>query len=227
MKTKLTLIALVCALALGSVPNAAAQWRREGERVRGSGNVTTEKRDVSDFNIIAIQNATDIEITIGPEFSAVIEAEDNLLEYITTDVRRKTLYVDDVDGYSISTRNGSTLKITMPSLAGLEINGSSNVTADGLKEELLVIEISGSGDIALSGEAREVEVEIDGSGDVDAREFSAAEAVIEINGSGDVRMKVSDHLDVNINGSGDVTYYGEPRVRKRIYGSGDLRQRRP
>lgn len=221
----IALAAFSFAMVSGSV--LADKWNRwgRGERIRGSGKMATEMRDVSGFTAIRVNNSTDIDITIGEKFSVELEAEDNLLEIIETEVVRGELRITTADGYNVWSRRGSRLTITMPSLDGIKISGSSDLRAQGISGDEFTIEINGSGDIELSGKAEEVEIEIRGSGDIDARDFHATNVEIDIRGSGDVKISVEEQLWVNISGSGDITYYGNPKVKKRIRGSGDLSQR--
>ncbi len=222
------LLGLLSVLLLATAQPANADWWNwgKGKRVKGSGKVATETRDLSDFSAIHTSGSTDIEITIGETFSVEIEADDNLLELLETEVRHGTLFVSFADGYSINTRYGSRLKITMPELNEIDIRGSSDIIASGLSGEELIVSIAGSGDVKLSGEVESVEVDIRGSGDVDAKKLVAREAHVSIKGSGDVRIAVDDYIDARISGSGDITYYGDPRVKKRIRGSGDISHRR-
>lgn len=200
------------------------RWGKD-ERIRGSGKMATEKRDVSGFTMIRVSNSSDIDISIGDKFSVELEAEDNLLEIIETEVVRGELRITTSDGYNVRPRRGSRLTITMPSLEGIKISGSSDIRAQGINSDELTINITGSGDVELTGKAREVVIEIRGSGDIDARNFHAVEAEIDIRGSGDVDISVSARLWVSISGSGDITYYGEPELKKKIRGSGDISQR--
>ncbi len=232
MKRALTRSSLVIALiafsfAMVADSALADKWSRwgRGERIRGSGKMATEMRDVKDFTVISVKNSTDIDITIGDKFSVELEAEDNLLEIIETEVVRGELRITTAEGYNVRSRKGSRLTITMPNLEGIEISGSSDLRAQGVDSDELTIDITGSGDIELTGKAKEVEIEIRGSGDIDARDFHAVTVEIDIRGSGDVDISVEEHLWVNISGSGDITYYGDPKVKKKVRGSGDISQR--
>lgn len=232
MKRSLRRSSLVIALATFSfaiMANSALadQWSRwgRGERIRGSGKMATEMRDLTGFTSISVNNSTDIDIIIGDKYRVELEAEDNLLEIIETEVVRGELRITTADGYSIRSRRGSRLTITMPNLEGIKISGSSDIRAQNINSDELTIEIRGSGDIELSGRAEEVEIEIRGSGDIDARDLLAVSVEIDIRGSGDVEISVEENLWVNISGSGDITYYGDPRLKKKIRGSGDISQR--
>lgn len=214
---------LVLMLALMN-PSAYADWFSRNERVRGSGDMETEMRDLEGFNEIITRTYLDIDVTVGREFSVKIEADDNLLEYIETDVRRHTLHIDVRDGYSIKSRKHIKVVISMPELEAVDISGSSDMVISGVRGEQLDIGISGSGDITLEGEIKDIDISINGSGDIDARDLQCDEAYIRISGSGDIDIAVKSYLDVRVAGSGDVNYWGSPKISKRISGSGDISQ---
>ncbi len=216
----------VLLLSMAGTANADFWNWGKGKRIKGSGTLATESRDLKDFNGIHTSGSTDIDITIGESFSVEVEADDNLLELLETEVRHGTLYVSFAEGYSINSRHNSRLTITMPSLEELDIRGSSDVRAEGLDGEELILSIAGSGDVTLVGEMKIFEVDIRGSGDVDARKLLTKEAHVSIKGSGDVDVAVEDYINARISGSGDITYYGDPRVKKRVHGSGDINHRR-
>ena len=77
MKTpRLLFIVLLTALMITDV---SAQFNR---RIRGSGDVTTESRNISGFTGVKTATAIDIYLTQGNGFNVEEEADDNIIEYI-------------------------------------------------------------------------------------------------------------------------------------------------
>ena len=62
--------------------------------IKGSGNVTTENRNISGFNSIKVENGMDVVLEQSTETSVTVIADDNVQKHIITTV------------------NGSVLKIT-------------------------------------------------------------------------------------------------------------------
>ncbi|OGO16907.1 MAG: hypothetical protein A2Z14_01960 [Chloroflexi bacterium RBG_16_48_8] len=58
------------------------------QTIQGSRNIITEARDVGGFNRIELEGMGKVILTQGEEESLTIEADDNLMEYITTEVTR-------------------------------------------------------------------------------------------------------------------------------------------
>ena len=61
--------------------------------VKGSGNVVKENRGVSDFTEIDVSNAIQVEIVAQKDFSVEVEADDNILPLITTEIRGNVLRI--------------------------------------------------------------------------------------------------------------------------------------
>jgi len=213
--------------------------------LRGSGDLTTEKRDVSDFDRITLKGQGTIIIDQTGEESLKVTAEDNLIDSIEAKVEGNTLKIGVKKEWFLWALFWPTKKIeyhiSVDELEQITISGSGNIETGGLKANDLKIQISGSGkgDMAIevksldinisgsgklvfSGKARNQEINISGSGNVDGEKLKSEDAAFTINGSGKGIVNASDTLDVNINGSGDIKYLGSPSIDKQISGSGKV-----
>ena len=104
----------------------------------------------------------------------------------------------------------------------LNLDGSGDISAEGLEVRRLELGLSGSGDVRLAGRADTLMVGLAGSGDVDTRGLRAQQVEIGLAGSGDVDVCALGSLALNVAGSGDVTYYGEPSLPElNLTGSGE------
>ena len=194
-----------------------------GGGVRGSGTVTTESRVVSGFDEIVLLGSGDVIVQVTGTESLTIEAEDNILPLLTSEVRdgRLELGADE----SFSATETITYTITAAAFEGLTINGSADVVASGIDSGSFDVTVNGSGDIEPSGTTGDLTVRINGSGDFRGAGLTAATGDIDISGSGSVVVNASDQLDVSIRGSGDVQYIGSPALNQDISGSGNIAQR--
>ena len=87
--TRFTIILILLAVAsTACIPSVQPRL------IKGSGNVILEERDVSGFDQIVMAGAGQIIITQGDRESLSIETDDNLLEYISTEVTGDTLEID-------------------------------------------------------------------------------------------------------------------------------------
>jgi hypothetical protein len=212
--------------------------------VRGSGNVVSESRQVSNFDSIAFSGSGDVIITQGDAEGIKIEAEDNLIPYIRTEVRGKTLhiYFDPRDLVMVHANKVMRFHVSMKQVVGLDLSGSGTIysesvttdnldinisgsgetTIDNLKADRLAIDISGSGKCKLTGGVTTEKLVISGSGNCNSSALSSKDVTINVSGSGKAMVMAADNLDVSISGSGDVLYSGHPQISQKITGSGKI-----
>jgi hypothetical protein len=191
--------------------------------VVGSGNVVSEKRNVSGFTSIELKSPADVNITIGTTESAVIKADDNILPLIETNVSNEKLVIGNQVFKNIRASHPIQISITMKSLRGIAMSGSGSMNASGLVGQDLVVDLPGSGDITLTGTANNVTINLPGSGNIFCDGLKASSAIVTLNGSGNITVFASESLDANIRGSGAIRYNGNPaQVKKNISGSGTI-----
>ncbi len=233
----LLMAALVAMLALP----ASADWWGRGEK--GSGNLITENRDITDFDFIECNIGADIDVRKGDTYSVTVTIDDNLMDNIRTEVSGGTLEIWAEEGFR--SKDGCRIDITVTSLEGMEVSGSGDIKIADLREdefefdlsgsgdvmiigdfERLEVDLSGSGDIELVGTSATADLSISGSGDIDAREMHCDTADVRIAGSGDVKVYVRQSLYGRVSGSGDIDYWGNPKdVSSKVHGSGSIQKR--
>ena len=190
--------------------------------VSGSGQVASETRSVSGFTGIDLSGTGEVIIEQGGSESLTVEADDNVLPVLTSEVEGSVLRLGRKPRTTVNTRNPIRYRVTLPVLTSLELSGSGSVTAEGLQLDALRVDISGSGTVSLAGSADEQTVEMSGSGRYDAAGLSSRSVEVDISGSGEATVAVTEQLRVDISGSGTVTYSGDPTVDQSISGSGRL-----
>ena len=209
--------------------------------VVGSNNIITQEKQLSAYDRIEVLGSYDVIFTDGEVGKIKINAPDNILPLIQTEVsdgllkigaeknRYKVkepiiIYVPvdshlkqvDIKGSAdiYSEKNLETKALNV----GIYGSGDARLTVD---VSSLALEVVGAGDIRVSGRAKDLSIDINGSGDVEVPNLKAEKAVININGSGGVSAYVTENVDISIAGSGDVTIKGNPKKVKRIInGSG-------
>lgn len=212
---------------------------------RGSGNMISEERTISEFNTLSISGGGEVKLVQDDEYKLIIEAEDNILPHITSEMDEdhltigydETLWKDRV----LPTKN-ITYTLTFPNLKGitlqggakiegndldlpeltLEINGGANINLNRFKTDALTIQLDGGANISINGEAASQSVIINGASKYKAENLRTSETDIEINGAANAKVWAIDTLDVRINGVGSVSYYGNPTITKDIQGLGTV-----
>jgi hypothetical protein len=210
---------LVCLLACGCVVVGG------GPVVVGSGKPAEEVRPVGRFDAIDIAGSGRLVFRQGDQESLKIEADDNVLPFIKSSVEGNELRLAFRNNVSLQARSLIVYTVTARDLKAVNLSGSVSAKLDSLSTDRLEIEISGSGDVAATGRAKDQRIEISGSGDYDGTACPGATGDVRISGSGHVVVNVSEHLDASVSGSGDVEYLGHPAVTAHVSGSGGVSRR--
>jgi hypothetical protein len=176
-----------------------------GPMLEGSGNVTTETRQVRNFDQVELQGIGELYVTQGDEESLRIEAEDNLIPYITTEVHGKTLEIGFETMVSVWPHRPVKYYLTLKDVSALRLSGSGNIRAERLAADQLELGVSGSGNLIVN-------------------ELAAKTLTNSVSGSGDLRVDTlkADSVKTTISGSGTCDLSGETDEQSaRVSGSGD------
>ena len=133
--------------------------------VKGSGNVISEDRDISGFSKIYISGSGNLFIEQGSEESMTIEAEDNIIPLIITEVSGDTLTIRLKKGTNLSITKEINYYLSLKDLSAVSKSGSANISCPGLDTDSLTVKNSGSGDFEITGLAAK-SLKISSSGSV-------------------------------------------------------------
>ena len=70
--------------------------------IHGKGPQTTETRSLSGFHAIKLQISGDVEVTVGDHFSVEVQAQENILPLLKTEVKDGALCIFTDENYSSS-----------------------------------------------------------------------------------------------------------------------------
>ena len=197
--------------------------------VHGNGNVVTKERKAEDFTGIKVSSGIDVYLKQGSNMSISVEADENLHEYILTEVRngvlnvysdanireakRERVYVTMKEIKSVHTTSaGDVIGETPVNSDRLDLSASS---AGDIKLEVtskdIKINISSSGDITLTGETDTLEADLSSAGDLNAYELKVREADVSASSAGDADINVTEKLTARASSAGDINYMGNPK----------------
>jgi hypothetical protein len=211
----------------------------------GSGNVITETRNVGEFTAIEVDYPAQVTVTQGDQVSVKIDAEDNVLPGLKTQIRGNTLeiFYKVEDGKRVNPRNMVQITIVVKDLKDVEFNSAGELTLEGITADDLDVAISGAGNVKLneidvknlavglsgagsataSGAAENLKLIISGFGSFNGGELHSKTAAVTLSGAGSVTTWVDEKLDALISGAGSVNYYGTADVTKNISGAGNVK----
>lgn len=205
-----------------AAPTPTAASPVHGSTVIGSGKVVSEERQVSDFDAVALRGIGELHIEFTGEESLSIEAEDNILPVLDSEVSENELLLGPRSGIGITTNEPIVYRLTVAELSAISVSGSAAVDAKGIVGEQLTVTSSGSSDIRITGRVDRLSVDKSGSGTFSGRRLESAHARVEVSGSGDVVVNATETLNVVASGSSDVRYVGSPTVDADTSGSGSV-----
>lgn len=212
--------------------------------VRGTGDIGAEEREVSDYSAVDLAGIGTVIVESGAKEALRIEAEENILPYLESEVEGGVLILDMREGVNVVPTQGIFYYLTVRELdeitvSGLgnvdvprlessdpriEISGGGSISVDELRADSLDVLISGLGELAVGGgEVGMQQIEISGGGTYKARELASETAKVSIDGLGSAEVRAQEKLDAAINGGGMVRYAGRPQVTQAINGLGEVK----
>ena len=197
--------------------------------VYGNKKVVTKERKTESFTGVKVSAGIDVYLKQGNNEAVSVEADENLQEYILTEVRggvlnvyseynirdaeRKRVYVTMKEVNSIKTTSaGDVIGETPIKSDRLELSASSagDIKLDVYAKDI-DIDISSSGDITLSGETDKLKVDLSSAGDLNAYDLKAREADVSVSSAGDADVNVSEKIIARASSAGDINYKGDPK----------------
>jgi len=213
---KLVCLVLLTVLAAGCHGKLMSQ-------IKGSGKRELQKRDVPSFTSISTEGAFTIEVTCQKNQSLEVEGDDNVLEYVSTNVSGNVLRLKNTKNYSIN--EPVKVRISVPNLEGFSSSGAGHIDIKGMNNDKFEIDANGAPTIIVSGTTKVIDIGANGAVKVDTTKLHAARGVVDTNGASRVDLDVTDQLDATVNGPSTITYKGDPVVNKTIRGPGKIERR--
>ncbi len=232
MKTTL-LLPLVAIFLLAFLPtDLNAQWGRwrNNESVKGNGNIERSERDLNGFDGLKSCCSMEISVRLGQTYGLVVEADENILPYVITEVSQGMLSMRIQQGVNLTPSQRIKVFVSMPSLQNLEASSSSRTMVEGIcKSDQLRIDISSSAKVDLHFEGRELLVEGSSSGRLELRgqaeqsriavssscqvvgnDFTSRKLRVDGSSSSRVELAVTEELRAEVSSSAKVIYSGNP-----------------
>lgn len=192
--------------------------------IKGSGVAVSEAREADDFTGVDVGGVFQVEITAGKEFSVLVDADDNLLQYIKTEVNGDVLQIETTE--RINSTTPIRVRISAPDIESIGASGASKVSLAGVKNSNLRVDTSGASKVKIEGETAEVTIEASGASNVDAEALKAKNAEVDTCGASSVNLFITERLVSEASGASRISYSGNPAsVEKRTSGAGRVHQK--
>ncbi len=223
---------------------SAANPVNNNSAITGNKVVITQDRPVTPFHALKVSGGIDVELSQGNELKLQVEADENIIASIRTEVKEGVLNIYREGNIW----NAKTMKIhltfqqvdAITASGGCYIVSKQKLNFSRLKMDLsggcdirldcnagnLVCTQSGGCDAILSGKAENGTFNVSGGCDVKASEFYLKNCTIDASGGSDVSVNVTGELTMEASGASDITYFGKPsKILQRAYGASDINGR--
>jgi hypothetical protein len=217
---------LIAVTVLGMSCSVGGQSRKT---VHGNHNVTKSERNVGSFTGIKVSSGVDVYLKQGDNETVTVEADENLHEYIITEVKggvlhvytdanireaeKERVYVTMKEINSVATSSAGDVMGESPVRSErLELSASSagDITLEIYAKEVKA-DLSSSGDMTLRGETDNLNADLSSAGDLNAYDLKAREADISVSSAGDADVNVTDKITARASSAGDINYKGDPK----------------
>ena len=244
-----TLLALVYAPRLGW-DRPAAIITMSGTEIYlgpgelGSGHVIAQEREVTEFSSIQVDYPAQVIVQQGDRQSVLVEAEDNLLPALKTQVHSGVLevvyesssrkhinptepvkimiVVKDLNEMNLTSAVDLVIEGFQAEDLKLSLSGAGNARLTNVSLRNLSVSLSGAGSMSATGTADILALDIRGLGGFNGKQLHGQSANVALSGAGSATLWVDDQLDAQISGAGTVNYYGSANVSQHIYGLGNV-----
>lgn len=216
-------------LVLAASLTTACQFDINLGQVNGNGNVVTEERPVSEsFTAVRGSAGLDVFLEQGDEAKIVVEADENLLDIIETEIVEGKLKIGTKE--NIGRSKAKKVYVTYTSLNTIEASSGADVIANSVvKSENLTLdcssgsdlevdvfakyviaETSSGADLKVSGKATNLDASASSGSDLNAKDLLVINCTADVSSGADITVNVKEKLISETSSGGDVHYYGNP-----------------
>ena len=191
-------------------------------KIDGSSVAASDVREARNFTGVDISGVFEVQIVAGKDFALEVQADDNLLQYIKTEVQDGVLKIETTE--RINSHTPLRVRISAPDIERVEASGACKVSVEGVKNSDLAIDTSGASKVDLSGETGALDIDVSGASKIDAEGLVTGIATVDASGASKVSLFVTDRLTSTASGASRIIYSGTPAsVEKKTSGASSVR----
>lgn len=205
-----------------------------GPGERGNGHVVNEARNVTEtFTEVKVSEGLDVYVTQGNSTAINVEADENIIDLIRTDIKNGTLRIHTEK--PIGRAKAKRVHLTMPRVTRLAASSGADLeSTDVISAERLVLDSSSGADIHVTVNAGEIEcstssgsdIRVSGTAemliadassgsDINASDLEVKNCIAEASSGADITVNASQEINARASSGGDIKYSGNPVVVKK------------
>lgn len=196
---------------------------------KGNGNVTTQNREISE-NFTEVKGSAGLEVylTQGEENKILVETDENLQQFITTNIKNGKLHITTSE--NIGWSKAKKVYVTFVELSKIEASSGADVVGNSvIKSEYLSLKCSSGADmkievfskeitaqtssgaeLTLSGKASTILAKASSGSELDAKELSVINCTAQASSGAEIKVNVKEKLEARASSGADINYYGSP-----------------
>ncbi|SHI80715.1 Putative auto-transporter adhesin, head GIN domain [Arenibacter nanhaiticus] len=212
-----------------------------GAGKKGNGIITEERRPVQEnFTTVTASEGLNVFITQGSDFEILVEADENVLDLIGTDIKNGTLRIHAQENIGKATKK---VFVMLPKITALETSSGANmrtkntITAKNVKlsassgsrlqiEQLMADDIkagtSSGASITLGGEVNNLYTKASSGASIDAKNLLSNICQAEASSGANIQINVSSSLEADASSGGHISYTGKAQLTQRKTSSGSV-----
>ncbi|MCM4173365.1 DUF2807 domain-containing protein [Arenibacter sp. TNZ] len=212
-----------------------------GNGKKGNGIVEEDHRSItSDFTLISASEGLDVYVTQGNDFQIVVEADQNVIDLIGTDVKNGTLRIHAIENIGRATKK---VYVTLPVITALETSSGaalitqnairaqnielsassgSRLQIEDLKAEKVTADSSSGADIKVVGETETLYSNASSGSGIKAENLITSKCHASASSGAGITVNVSESLIAEASSGGDIRYTGAAKVEHKKSSSGSV-----
>ncbi len=170
--------------------------------------------ELVDFDRIDIGGVYDLDVAVGGAFSVEISGPEDEMARVDARVEDGKLVLDQTKrkrGERHWRKHSLNAKITLPALSAISVSGVVDGDVVGIAAEQFRVDLSGVGDMDLSGECGDLVAHVSGVGELNAEDLKCKNVDVDVSGVGEASIYASESVDAKISGIGEINVYGSPK----------------
>ncbi len=191
-----------------------------------------QDRPIGSFTEIEISSAFKVVLTQGNTEKLTLEADENILDKIITEVRGNKLIIKLENNNIIRNTKEMTVYLTFKELSKISLSGAVNLSGtnamkfndldiDGsgsskidldLTTKKLKLDLSGASTIVLKGTGTSLAADFSGASSLKAEDFKVKSCAIDCSGASSIIVNASEKLRVEGSGASKIKYTGNPAI---------------
>ncbi|MCM4169126.1 hypothetical protein KCTC52924_00107 [Arenibacter antarcticus] len=238
-----TLARITIALILALLFSSCGFDINFGNGKKGNGNIEEDQRTVSgDFSGVSASEGLDVYITQGTDYEILVEADENVIDLIATELKNGVLQIHTIKNIGRATKK---IYVTLPEITVLKTSSGADLIAksavraetiqlnassgselqiDDLNADKVSANTSSGADLKIAGQATTFYSNASSGSAIKASDLTTAVCRANASSGARITVNVTESLSADASSGADIQYTGNAKVEGKRSSSGSVRQ---